>query len=315
MIAVRITAVLVHNELSEQGSVKFSFFIETDECIEPGIRIGFHNMPEDRVRGNTGQIPCQDYLTQKYTREAISWIEQNRDQPFLLYMPHTFPHIPLHASPDFRGQSRGGLYGDCVEELDWSVGEVMAALDKHGLADNTLVFFTSDNGPWYQGSTGGLRGRKWETFDGGMRVPGIARWPGVIPAGATSDQMAMNFDLFATALELAGLTPPADRPIDGKNLLPMLQGEATPHDALFFYATKKPLAVRSGHWKYHCRRAYWTTGSFYFRKGPMLFNLETDPNESYNVIDLYPEQAAGMENLLEMWEDNFVTGVPKAGSN
>jgi arylsulfatase A len=255
----------------------------------------------------------QNYLTRNYTKEAIQWIDENHDKPFLLYLPHTFPHIPLHASPEFRGSSSAGLYGDCVEELDWSVGEVLKALDKYGIAEDTFIFFTSDNGPWYQGSPGGFRGRKGQTFDGGMRVPGIARWPAMIPAGKTSDEMSMNIDLFATSLAIAGVEIPEDRTIDGKNILPMLRGDETPHEALFFYKGKSLQAVRADTWKYRRRHMGWGAGVEYafISKGPMLFNLETDPNESYNVIDLYPEKARELAKLMDDWEAGFVKGVPR----
>ncbi len=255
----------------------------------------------------------QDYLTQNYTKEAVQWIDENHDKPFLLYLPHTFPHRPLHASPEFRGRSSAGLYGDCVEELDWSVGEVLKALDKHGISENTFIFFTSDNGPWFQGSPGGFRGRKGQTFDGGMRVPGIARWPDVIPAGRTSDEMSMNIDLFATSLAIAGVEIPDDRIIDGKNILPMLKGDETPHEALFFYKGKNLQAVRAGRWKYRRRHTGWGAGVEYafIPKGPMLFDLETDPDESYDVIGLYPEKARELAKLMDDWEAGFVKGVPK----
>ncbi len=253
----------------------------------------------------------QNFITRKYTEEAVQWIDDKKDGPFFLYFPHTFPHVPLHASPEFRGRSKAGLYGDCVEELDWSVGEVLGALDRHGIADNTFVFFTSDNGPWYQGSPGGFRGRKGETFDGGMRVPGIARWPGVIPAGTTSDEMAMNIDLFTTSLAIAGVDIPDDRPVDGKDILQMLKGGESPHEALFFYRGDSLQAVRAGRWKYRRRHFGWGTAYFFTQRGPMLFNLDTDPDESYNVIDLFPGKAAELEKLMDDWESDFVKGVPR----
>jgi uncharacterized sulfatase len=253
----------------------------------------------------------QDLLTQKYTREALDWLGDNHDRPFLLYFPHTFPHQPLHASPEFRGRSDAGLYGDCVEEVDWSVGEVLKALDKHGVADNTFVFFTSDNGPWYQGSPGGQRGRKGETFDGGMNVPGIARFPGVIPAGTTSDEMSMNFDLFATALTLAGEPLPSDRPIDGKDIMPMLAGSASPHEALYFYKGRELQSMRMGKFKYRRRGMGYTTASFPLVQGPMLFNLEDDPDESYNVMDKFPDVAKKMDAMMRDWEAAMKKGVPR----
>lgn len=253
----------------------------------------------------------QAYLTQKYTREALKWLDENHEGPFFLYLPHTFPHVPLYASPEFRGRSAAGLYGDTVEEIDWSTGEVLKALDRYGITDNTFVFFTSDNGPWFQGSPGGHRGRKAEIFDGGMRVPGIARWPGVIPAGSRSDEMAMNIDLFSTALSIAGAAEPSDRIIDGRDILPMLKSEApTPHEAIFFYDEKKLHAVRTNRWKYHRRHTHWTTKHTMYEKGPVLFDLEHDRDESYNVIGRYPEAARKMEKLMNDWETGFVMDVP-----
>lgn len=245
----------------------------------------------------------QDYLTRKYTEEAISWIEDKHKSPFLLYLAHTFPHRPLHASPEFQGKSKAGLYGDSVEEIDWSTGEIMKTLDRLGIANNTLVFFTSDNGPWYQGSAGGTRGRKSETFSGGMRIPGIVRWPGVIPAGTVCDGNSMNIDLFATALSIAGVELPNDRSIDGRNILPMLtKKEVSPHKALFFYKDKKLQAVLSGKWKYHRRHPGWATSYFFVPMGPFLFNLEHDPSESYDVSHKYPEKVLELESLMEEWE-------------
>ncbi len=244
----------------------------------------------------------QDRLTQRYTEEAISFIEKNRDRPFFLYLPHTFPHIPLHASSEFRGSSRGGLYGDCVEEIDWSTGQVLSALSRLGLSEDTLVIFTSDNGPFYEGSTGGHRGRKNQPFEGGMRVPFIARWPGVIPAGQVSKEMSMNFDLFTTVLEAAGAPIPGDRVIDGKDMLPLLKGGQSRHDALLFYWLDNLHAVRKGRWKYHRQHRFWASSFFFAKRGPMLFDVEGDPHESYNLIDLYPEKARELEVLMNDWE-------------
>jgi len=252
----------------------------------------------------------QTRLTLRYTEEALQFIEECGDRPFLLYLPHTFPHIPLHPSEKFRGSSDGGLYGDVVEEIDWSTGKILETLDRLGIADNTLVVFTSDNGPWYQGSTGGHRGRKNEAFEGGMRVPMIARMPGVIPAGTESDAPAMNIDLFTTAAKLAGADVPQDRPIDGKDLLPAMAGGPSPHHALYFYWLDNLHAVRAGRWKYHRPHRFWASTFFYAKKGPMLFDVVSDPEESYNLIELYPDKAREMEELMREWEENLVTGTP-----
>ena len=252
----------------------------------------------------------QDWLTQKYTQEALWFIRENKNQPFFLYLAHTFPHIPLHASPKFRGRSKAGLYGDCIEEIDWSCGEILNALDRYGILKNTLIMFTSDNGPWWQGNPGYLRGRKHETFEGGMRVPFIAFWPERIPPGQVSDEMAMNIDIFTTALSSAGVKIPKDRAIDGKDLLPLFEGKEkkSPHEALFFYQGKELQAVRVGKWKYH-RKHYLLYYPIGFKKGPYLFDLEKDPNESYNVIDLYPNVARELELLMKEWEKKFRVSV------
>ncbi len=256
----------------------------------------------------------QDFLTKKYTEEAVQWIDQNHDQPFFLYFAHTFPHIPLHASPGFRGRSEGGLYGDCVEEIDWSVGEVLSALDRHGIAEDTFVFFTSDNGPWYEGSTGELRGRKGSYMEGGRGVPGIARYPGVIPSGQVSDQMAMNIDLFTTSLALAGVSPPSDRPIDGRDIMPMLKGGDTPHEELFFYGGitgRRLRSMRTQRWKCHRRHAFWTANYFAMPHGPMLFDLELDQGESFNVISIYPEVAEELGKRMDEWDKELKKGAPR----
>ncbi len=249
----------------------------------------------------------QDLLTGNYTQEAIKFIEQNKDRPFLLYIPHTAPHIPLHAGDDFKGKSKAGLYGDAVEEVDWSVGQVIDKISELGLEENTLIIFTSDNGPWYQGSNNQYRGRKREVFDGGHRVPFIAKWKGQIPQGIESDIMCMGFDLFTTFLKISGLPSPKDRIIDGVNIMPLLRGEEQiPHEELYFYWRTELWAIRWNNWKYHRKHQItdintfpWPTDTF---KGPYLFNLETDPQESYNMIEHYPEIAQDMEAMMDLMD-------------
>jgi arylsulfatase A len=249
----------------------------------------------------------QDQLTGNYTKEAIKFIEQNRNRPFFLYMPHTAPHIPLHAGEDFKGKSKAGLYGDSVEEVDWSVGQVIDTLREHGLVEDTLIIFTSDNGPWYQGSNGQYRGRKREVFEGGHRVPFIAKWKGQIPEGIESDEMCMGFDLFVTFLTISGLPIPKDRIIDGVDIMPLLHGEDhTPHDELYFYWRSDLWAIRWGDWKYHREHQVtdinpnpWPVDTF---KGPYLFNLETDPQESYDLIENHPEIAQELEAKMDLMD-------------
>jgi uncharacterized sulfatase len=195
----------------------------------------------------------QTTLTRRYTKRALQFIDRNRNRPFFLYFAHAIPHKPLACSEHFYKKSGAGLYGDALAEMDWSVGEVLDRLAAHGLAERTLVVFTSDNGPWYGGSTGGLRGMKTTTWEGGYRVPFIVRWPGRLPAGAVRNELAVTMDVFATALAAAGVAPPANRVIDSQDLLPALSGIAArpPHDVIFGHAGPRLATVRDSRWKLH----------------------------------------------------------------
>jgi len=252
------------------------------------------------------EIPApveQSNLTQHYTREAIRYIESNADLPFFLYLAHNAVHEPLFANREFRGRSEGGLYGDSVQELDWSTGQVLQTLLESGLDDNTLVMLTSDNGPWWQGNPGEYRGRKNNVTDGGFRVPFIARWPGRLSAGVTTDELSVNFDIYPTCLSCAGIPLPSDRIIDGANMLPVLQGSApSPHDRFFYYDGPILVAVRDHKWKYHRRHMSDNGGYPLFSQGPFLFNLEIDPDESYNLIETYPVVAQELAEILDAWE-------------
>ena len=194
------------------------------------------------------EYPCdQTTLTQRYTEEAVKFIEENKNKPFFLYLPHTMPHIPLFASEKFKGKSERGLYGDTIEEIDWSVGEIMKALRDNNLDENTLVIYTSDNGPWkLKGGRGGsahpLRGFKFQTYEGGMRVPCIMYWKGKVPAGSSCDEIAATIDLLPTIAGLSGAELPNDRAIDGKDIWPLIAGKKgaqTPHEIYFFYKGNK----------------------------------------------------------------------------
>jgi uncharacterized sulfatase len=245
----------------------------------------------------------QNMLTGNITREAISFIRENKNDPFFLYVAHPMPHEPIHASDDFRGRSDAGLYGDAVEEIDWSVGEILRTIKENGLEENTLVIFTSDNGPWWQGNPGFTRGRKNLPFEGGFRVPFIARWPGTLPAGEVIDEMSMNFDLFPTILGIAGVSIPQDRIIDGQDILPMLKREAgSPHDTLFFFKGKKLVGVRHHNWKYLRRHMTDNGGYTTLSQGPFLFNLELDQNESYSLVESEPLMAAQLNEMLASFD-------------
>ncbi len=237
----------------------------------------------------------QTTLTRRYTEAAVNFIREQRDGPFFLYFAHTFPHVPLFASPDFKGRSRRGIYGDTVEELDWSVGQVLAALRATGLAENTLVFFTSDNGPWLHagaqgGSAGPLRNGKGSTWEGGMREPGIAWWPGRISPG-TTDTAANGMDLFTTCLALAGGKPPVDRIIDGVDLSPLLFArKPLPERPFFYYRDDKLAACRIGNYKLHLFTQNASNQSKPdVLKQPLLFDLGRDPGENYDVAAQHPE--------------------------
>ncbi|MFB0517534.1 MAG: sulfatase [Candidatus Neomarinimicrobiota bacterium] len=247
----------------------------------------------------------QATLTERYTREAVQFIEDHRDEPFFLYFPHTFPHIPLFASADFKGKSLRGLYGDVVEEIDWSVGQILDTLQRLKLFASTLVLFTSDNGPWLTqdlegGSAGLLRGGKGSTWDGGMREPTIAWWPGTIPAGMVNAGLSSTLDILPTCLALAGVALPTDRTLDGVNMLPMLRGAGpSQRDTMFFYRGTRLCAVRQGPWKVHFTTQAGYQDQPHEHDPPLLFHLEHDPSEKYNVASDHPEVLARIIKVVE----------------
>jgi arylsulfatase A-like enzyme len=238
----------------------------------------------------------QETLTRRYTDEAIRFVRERKGLPFFLYVAYTFPHVPLHASDGFRGKSARGLYGDVVEELDASVGSILGALRELGLAEHTLVFFTSDNGPWltqgeHGGSAGLLREGKGSTWEGGMRVPGIAWWPGKVRAGQTTGALATTMDLFTTFGRLAGAGLPADRPIDGVDVSSvLLRGDGGPREVFFYYRDDSVFAVRKGPWKAHfLTQPGYGTDTAVRHDPPLLFHLDRDPSERQDVAEGHPE--------------------------
>lgn len=247
--------------------------------------------------------PAQDQLTELFTGAAEAAIARaaGEGRPFFLYFAHTAPHLPLDAHPDFDGRSRAGVYGDVVEEVDASVGRVRAAVEKAGAAANTVILFTSDNGPWFEGAAGPFRGRKGGTHEGAYAAPLIAWAPGRIPAGARSEAMAMNIDLFPTLLAMAGGAPPADRPIDGRDIAALLAGgRESPHQALFFFANNRIAAVRTAGWRYVLRDYYLTFEvDLEARNGSLLVDLAADPEEAYDVSDRRPDVVAIMRGWVE----------------
>ena len=250
----------------------------------------------------------QSQITKLYTDKAISFIEKNKDGPFFLYLPHSMPHWPWYSSEKFDGGSIQGPYGDTVEEIDWSTGEILKALKRNGLDDNTLVIFTSDNGgsssrragirsaSRTSGNNGTLRGRKGQTWEGGMRVPFIARLPGRIPAATVRSGISCAIDLFTTLIELAGARIPDDRPIDGVNLWPMLSGEGpSPRDHLYYFShnwESRPqlAALRVGRWKLHFKLHWdWPQTKF---EPTELYDLNGDPSESMDQFADYADIVA-----------------------
>jgi arylsulfatase A len=263
--------------------------------------------------------PDQSKLTTLYTERSVAFIKKNKDKPFFLYLPHTMVHVPLYVSDKFKGKAKRGLFGDVMEEVDWSVGEILKTLKDEGLDDNTLVMFTSDNGPWaifgnHAGSAGPLRESKGNTHEGGVREPFIARWPGKIPAGQTCTEPAMTIDIFSTVAKLTG-APLPDHPIDGKDIWPLLSGQPdakSPHEALFFYYGNNELqAMRSGHWKLMFPHksnsiegaklgADGKPGEFVVKQeGLELYDLNDDVGEKNNVADKHPEVMAQLDAMAD----------------
>jgi arylsulfatase A-like enzyme len=257
--------------------------------------------------------PDQRQLTPRYTAEAAKFIRDSasRKQPFFLYFPHTFPHVPLYASSRFGGKSRRGLYGDAVEELDWSAGEILRALAESGADRNTLVLFTSDNGParienpnreGTGGSAGLLRDFKGTTWEGGVRVPFIARWPGRIAAGAVSHAYAAAFDVFPTFVQTAGGKLPAGREYDGADLSDVLFHGAPGREARhFYYAASLVRGVRIGPWKLHLvpSRTVNPQGQLLVQEPPLLYHLEHDPSERFNLAARHPDIVARLQMEID----------------
>ena len=255
--------------------------------------------------------PDQSKLTALYTEKSIDFIKRHEDQPFFVYLPYAMPHIPLYPGPPFAGRSRRGTYGDVVEEIDWSVGQILDTLQALGLSEHTLVFFTSDNGPWIikneiGGSAGLLRDGKGSTWEGGMRVPGIAWWPGTIEAGSLQPTPSSTLDLFTTTLALADQTPKEDRFIDGRDMTTLLNGDTRIDKPFFYYGARELMAIRKGPWKLHLK-TYSQTGVQYFGdKQSLLFNLEIDPSEQYEISADHPEVVQELLALVEEHQQNIV---------
>ena len=275
----------------------------------------------------------QSELTTLYTERAVRFIGENKSNPFFLYLAHSMCHVPLAVSGKFKGKSQQGLFGDVIEEIDWSVGEVLKALDKNGLTKNTLVIFTSDNGPWlnfgnHAGSAGGLREGKGNSYEGGQREPCIMKWPGHIAEGTICNKLASTIDLLPTFAEITNSELPKKK-IDGVSILPLLMGDAkaNPRESFLYYYRKNNLeGVRKGNWKLvfaHPGRTYHgfqpgkdgfpgeTNENFNFEEG--LYDLRRDPGEQYDVKAFFPEIVAELKKIADQAREDLgddLTGNP-----
>ena len=276
-------------------------------------------LPLLRMEEVVEEEPDQRQITRRYTEEVLRFIESSKDGPFFLYLAHSMPHWPQYSSEEFAGKSKNGKWGDAVEEIDWSTGQILNSLRRLGIDDRTLVIFTSDNGGAVRhgASNEPLRGGKGTTWEGGHRVCFLARWPGHVPAGTESDALAVSFDLLPTFAALAGAGAPSDRVIDGKDIRPLLLSETpepTPHLAYYYYFMTHLNAVRSGRWKLHVARM----GGRYpdYEPNPVLelYDLHSDIGESRNVADAHPQAVGRLKALAAVARSDLGDGKLKGGN-
>ena len=311
------------------------------------LREGFERTYENIKNSTSGDFPISLYrqkeavetpayqptLTKRYTEEAVRWIgeQAGHGEPFMLFVGHSMPHVPIFRSPDFEGHSNAGLYGDVIEELDWSVGEVVRALEQAGVADNTLIWFSSDNGPWLTyfdlgGSPGGLRDGKLTAWDGGLRVPGIFYWPGTVRP-AVIDGIGVNVDLMATVAALTGASLPASREFDSIDLSrTLLHGEPSPRREWFYYGQPGNLwAARVGEFKlvFESWDSLGTEKQIGWRgyanhkkhNPPQLFDLSTDAGERWNVADRYPEVVQEIQEAIQRQRESLTPETQSSGAS
>lgn len=296
----------------------FSPYLPTDHGFDEFFGIPYSNdmRPACLMNGNAvlEEKTDQGELTKRYTEYAVNYIRENRERPFFLYLAHTFPHTPLYTNERFGGKSNRGLYGDVVEELDWSVGEVLKALKENGLDENTLVVFTSDNGPWLVkrlngGSSGPLREGKSTCWEGGQRVPAIFRMPGKIAPGTQRGLMA-TMDILPTFLNMAGIALPDSLVLDGVDQTSMLwQQSESARDEMFFWRGSKLMAVRKGPWKIHfstLSKPYTREAVWEHPEVPYLYNVEEDVSEQYEVSAKHPEVVEALVKLAEKHQAEMV---------
>lgn len=275
-----------------------------DACTNP--KVEYFDVPLMRNEEIIERPADQNTITKRYTEEAVRFIKKSKRKPFFLYLAHSMPHVPLFASEDFKDTSLRGIYGDVITEIDWSVGQVLEALRKEGLAENTLVIFSSDNGPWlvfkeHGGSAGLLRGGKGSTWEGGMREPTIAWWPGRIKAGSVITDMTSTLDIFPTMVEFAGSRMLRDRVYDGYSMVDLLTGKGGgKRNIMYFYRGTQLRAIRKGAWKMHVyTKADYKGGKVEKHDPPLLFDVEGDPSEKYDVAAKHPDVIEDLKKEIE----------------
>lgn len=289
---------------TNRGFDSYCGLLYSNDMIPPWVKT---NRPLELYRDSkpVEKVGDQSDLVQRYTEEALKCIRVAAKDPFFLYLPYSAPHLPVSARAPFAGRSRAGVYGDTIETIDWSVGQILGELQKQGLDGDTMVVFASDNGPWHDlpqrmyasgveawhtGTKGMLRGAKASTWEGGFRVPGIVRWPGVVPEGQVTADMASTLDLLPTFAAAAGVQLPKDRKYDGSNLLPWMKGLAPPPRKEFFYYSGDEMhAVREGPWKLRAPEG----------ETPGLYHLDRDPAEMYEIHDRHPEVVARLSARMK----------------
>ncbi len=280
------------------------------------IPVRYYNVPLMKDTEIVERPAEQHTITKRYSQAAVDYIKAHKEEPFFIYLAHNLPHIPLFTSDDFAGSSLRGLYGDVIQEIDDGVGKILQTLKDEGLDENTMVIFTSDNGPWrvfrsHGGSAGLLRGGKGNTWEAGMRVPGIFWWPGKIKPGIQTD-LGSTLDIFTTLVSMAGGELPKDRIIDGLDLTEtLLQGKKSPRDHMLYYRGTEIFAARMGDYKAH----YTIQGSYGMweekekLETPLLFNLSVDPSEEWNIYEDNTEMVAKIDALIEKHRQDLVPGA------
>ncbi len=301
----------------------------------PDSRYNFPDLPlmqGEKILNAAVQPEDQPNLTTWYTERTVKFIEKNKDRPFFIYLPHAMPHVPLYVSKKYQGKTERGPYGDVIAEIDWGMGQIFAALKRCSVDENTLVVFTSDNGPWllygdHGGSAGPLREGKGTSFEGGFRVPCVMRWPGRILAGTTCDKLASTIDLLPTIAALTDVPLPEKRIIDGKDIRPLMfrhAGAQSPHKVFYYYAGTRLQAVRSGQWKLVLPHSYGVPdppgvngehGQSSKRSIDLsLFDLETDVGEQHNVLQKHPDIVKRLQAAAEAAREDLGDG-PRKGRN